>query len=532
MEIPQYHSYWKYVEYWSAITPDFTALREGDRVVTSQQFEELTNQLAKAFLSLGVKKGDRIVSIIPCGIDYVLTLVAAGKINAMLVPMDVKFRVADLQRFLSHSQPKLIVSLVQAGDFNIMETLKSLESDLAGIKKIFIGSSEFGFSFEDILTQSYDLDEELNAAKLDQTKDDGALVIFSGGTTGVPKAALLSHENMTLMSYIEMEFFDKWLVPLGISGRIKTVAAMPPSHVGGTVEFIGTGIIGGLEIILLDTWSPHKILQVTQDEKVPWIGGVPTMYAIILSLPDLEKYDLSCLKLAIFSGEKVSAELINGIKAKIADIAINGYGSTEAGSEITFTEPEDDPEEIAKGYAGKPLPTVKIRVVDVDGNDVPQGQVGEIIVSGPLAIKSYYNQPEEDKAEFTSDGWVRTGDLGYIAENGGLFIQGRIKQIIRVGSYTVLPTEVEEVAIKSPDVALAAAIGVPDKVYGEIIWLFVAPEAGKIVDTDGVLELCKKELAKFKVPDRVIVKENIPVTRIGKADRAMLRNEVLASLNK
>jgi len=173
--------------------------------------------------------------------------------------------------------------------------------------------------------------------------------------------------------------------------------------------------------------------------------------------------DLSSVKFAVFSGEKVSAELIEEIREKIAPVVINGYGSTEAGPEVTFTEPDDDPAKIAQGYAGKPLPTVKIKIVDDDDNELPQGEVGEVIISGPLAIKSYFNQPEEDKVGFTSDGWVRTGDLGYLTEDGGLYIQGRKKQIIRVGSYTVLPTEVEEVALKSPDVAMAMTSSAPWK---------------------------------------------------------------------
>ncbi len=532
MEIPKLDSYWQYVEHWSGIAPDFPALREGGRTVSSRNFEDMTNQLAKAFISLGVKKGDRIVSILPCGIDYIFTLIAAGKIGAILVPMDVKFRIADLKRFFSHARPKLIVALPREGDHDIVESLNTLGTEIDGVKKVLVGSSAFGYSFEDLLETSFDLDEELKAAKLNQNKDDGALVIFSGGTTGVPKAALLSHENMALMSYIEFESFKGWLGPTIGERRIKTLANLPPSHVGGTIEFIGTGIVGGLEMIVMDDWSPTKTLEAIQREKILFMGGVPTMFAIILTLPDLDKYDLSSVKFVVFSGEKVSAELIGEIREKIAPIVINGYGSTEAGPEVTFTEPDDDPAKIAQGYAGKPLPTVKIKIVDDDDNELPQGEVGEVIISGPLAIKSYFNQPEEDKVGFTSDGWVRTGDLGYLTEDGGLYIQGRKKQIIRVGSYTVLPTEVEEVALKSPDVAMAAAIGVPDKIYGEVIWLFVTPEPGRKVDENKVIELSKKELAKFKVPKKVIIRETIPITRIGKADRKALKKEILESLGK
>lgn len=529
MEIPKLDSYWQYVEYWSSVDPEFSALREGSRTVSAKDFEDMTDQLAKAFINLGVKKGDRIVTILPCGIDYIFTLIAAGKIGAILVPMDVKFRIADLKRFLSHAQPKVIVALPMAGDHDIVESLNALGTEFNETKKILVGSSEFGESFENLLKASFDLDKGLKAAKLNQNKDDGALVIFSGGTTGVPKAALLSHENMALMSYIEFECFKGWLGPSIGERRIKTLANLPPSHVGGTIEFIGTGIVGGLEMIVMDDWSPTMTLETIQREKILFMGGVPTMFAIILSLSDLDKYDLSSVKFVVFSGEKVSAELIEGIREKIAPIVINGYGSTEAGSEVTFTDPDDDPAKIAQGYVGELLPTVKIKIVD-DDNELPQGEVGEVVISGPLSIKSYFNQPEEDQAGFTPDGWVRTGDLGYLTEDGGLYIQGRKKQIIRVGSYTVLPTEVEEVALKSPDVAMSAAIGVPDKIYGEVIWLFVTPEPGRKVDEGKIIALCKKELAKFKVPKKVIIRETVPTTRIGKADRKALRKEVLESL--
>ena len=532
MELPRLNSYWQYVEYWSSVDPEFPALREGDRTATSREFEEITDQLAKAFISLGVNKGDRIVTILPSGIEYVFALIAAGKVNAILVPLDVKFRIADLKRFLSHADPRVLVALPRAGDFDIVETLNALGPEFSGIKKILVGSSEFGTSFEDLLTMPLELDEELKAAKGDQDKDDGALVIFTGGTTGVPKAALLSHENMALMSHIEGEYFNRFLEPFGITGRFKTIAALPPSHVGGTLECIGVGIVIGLEVLLYNSWSPTQYLDVVQREKIPFVGGVPTMFAIMLSLPDLDKYDLSSVKVALLSGEKVSLELVEGVKAKIADVVINGYGSTEAGAETNFTEPDDDPAKIAEGYAGKALPTVKIGIVDDDDNPLPPGQVGEVIIGGPLAIKSYFKMPEEDKVGFTSDGWVRMGDYGYLDEDGGLYVKGRKKQIIRVGSYTVLPTEIEEVVIRDPNIAMAAAIGVPDKIYGEVIWLFVVPEPGGTVDEGEILEMCKRQLAKFKVPEKVIIREDFPTTRLGKTDRVALTKEVIESLNE
>jgi len=527
VDIPKFDSYWQYVEYWSEVTPDFPFMRDDHRKVTAQEFQTKTEQLAKAFLNLGIQKGDRIATILPQGIDYILVMVAANKAGAILVPLDVKFRVADIKRFIVHAEPKVIVSLPSVQEFDIVMTFESLGPEFGYMNKIWVGTSEYGLSLDDLLTMPLDLDEELEQAKHNQQLDDPTLIIFTGGTTGIPKAALMTHANTTHMTYVEMQHI---LVANGISNRSPHPVFLPPSHIGGTVEIIGMGIVGGYEMIMMESWSPTSHLELIQKEKVEWIGGVPTMIAIILSLPNFDSYDLSSVKVCFLSGEKVSSELWKAAKTKLCDTIITGYGSTEAGAETNITTKDDDIAEIADGYVGKPTPGVKIKICDDDENELPAGEMGEVTITGSCSIKAYFRMPEEDKAGFTSDGWVKTGDLGYKTEDERLYIKGRKKHIIRVGSYTILPTEIEEVVIHLPEVAITAAIGVPDKIYGEEIWLYIVPEAGQAIDEEKIIELCEQELAKFKVPKKVFVKDSIPLTRIGKADRRILREEVLKSL--
>ncbi len=531
-DVPHLDFYWQYVDYWSEIDPDFPSLTQDDRVVTAGRFKQEVDQLAQAFLALGIKKGDRIVSILPTGIDFVLTLVAASAVGAILVPMDTKFRTRDLERFLSHAKPSLILSITGVKDFNTVDKLKGLGEEFAGITKVLVGSTEFGRSLEDLFTEKFGLKKELEDRKRSLTTADGSLIIFTGGTTGVPKAALLNNINTTFMSYIEYGFFRNTLTQLGLGGRLRRLAAQPPSHEGGTVELIGMPLVGGFEIILMEDWSPYKVLEVTAAKKIPWMGGVPTMYAILLSLPDLDKFDLSCMKVAALGGERVSLELAGQIKERISPEIVVGYGSTEAGSAVSYTQPGDNLEWIDDGYVGKPFPTVMVKVVDEAGNEVPRGEVGELIIGGPLVIPHYYNMPEEDEAGFTADGWCRTGDLGYLTPDDGIYIKGRIKQIIRVGGYTVLPTEIEEAAAQYENVGLSAAIGVPDKIYGEVVWLYVAPVWGTTVDTDGLTAFLKENLAAFKVPKKIIIKDDIPITRIGKSDRTALKNEVIKTFKE
>lgn len=303
---------------------------------------------------------------------------------------------------------------------------------------------------------------------------------------------------------------------------------MPPSHVGGTVELIGTALVAGWDLLMMASWSPYPVLEATAENRIPLMGAVPTMYAILLSLPDLDRFDLSSLRVAVLSGERVSLELLEGIRDRICPHVVVGYGSTEAGAEVTFTEPGDDLRLLADGYVGKPLPGVELVIADDEGNPLPPGRVGEVLVRGPLTISGYFRMPAEDEAGFIN-GYCRTGDLGYLTDDGGLYIQGRRKQIIRVGSYTVLPTEVEEVAARHPGVALAAALGMPDPIFGEVVYLVVTPESGQIIDEETLLDRCRSELADYKVPHRIVVRHNVPVTRIGKADRLALQTELLAA---
>jgi len=259
------------------------------------------------------------------------------------------------------------------------------------------------------------------------------------------------------------------------------------------------------------------------------------MFKIFLSLPDLDTYEpKKHLKLVVLSGEKVPLDLLEGIKSRICENIIIGYGSTEAGAEVTFTEPGENFIKIAGGYVGKPLPDMDIKIVNEAGDQLLVGETGEVLTNGPLTSKSYYKMPDEDKAGFTSDGYCKTGDLGYLDEEGGLYITGRIKEIIRVGAYTVLPSEIEEIVLPHPKVAIAAALGAPDEIRGEVVWLVIGPELGQKFeksDEDEILERCVKNLAKFKVPQKIVVypldPNDLPITRIGKVDRVRLKKELL-----
>jgi acyl-CoA synthetase (AMP-forming)/AMP-acid ligase II len=421
----------------------------------------------------------------------------------------------------------LIFLIGKARGYDIANTIQELKTELdSNIKYYMIGRDDFGTPFNSLLEKDYELTSELENRRKELELDDGALIIFTGGTTGVPKAALLTHRNIAHASYLEASYIHEKGVPLGLKPRFKMINAFPPSHVGGSVEILGTIIVAGCEIVLQEQWNPYNILRATRKWKLQLVGGVPTMFAITLSLPDLDQFDLTSLVLAIVSGEKLSMELLTGMRDKICPNILNAYGSTESGPEVTFTDIGDPLEELANGYIGHLLPEQKIKIVDEEDKEVPPGEIGEMLFKGSLTIPGYYKMPNENKATFTQDGWCRSGDLGYIAKDGRIYIKGRKKFIIRVGSYTVLPSEVESAVIEHDKVAMAAAVGVPDKIYNELVWLAIVPETGEIIDEEEIIELCKNQLADFKVPKKVVIRKELPLTRLAKVDRPTLLKQL------
>jgi len=525
--IPRLASFPEYLRHWADEDPDRTALHFEATTMSYSELADLSDRCASAFLSLGVRRGDRVATILPPRPEFVVAFAAAATIGAILVPLDVRFRSADLRRFLGSTEPKLLITASTSDDESMTVRLSELGDVLEGTTVVTLEPSESGPSFQDLVAHPLERPDTLNDAINTREPGDGALIIFTGGSTGVPKAALLTQANVTANCDLQARSFTRMLDQQGHDGPVRVLGNLPPSHIGGALELIATPLVAGWEVVLQERWSPYPVLEAIVEHQVPLHGAVPTMYAILLSLPDLDRFDLSCLEVALLSGEKVPLALLEGVRDRICENIVIGYGSTEAGAEVSFTEAGDSLELLASGYVGKPQQGVTVTIAGDDDEPLPQGDVGEVLVSGPLTIPGYFRMPEEDEAGFTADGRCRTGDLGHLTEAGALVIQGRKKQIIRVGGYTVLASEVEEVAAVHPDVSVAVALGGPHDILGEVVWLVVAPDEGGVIDVESLRELCKKELADFKVPRRIAVRDHVPMTSIGKVDRVKLRTELL-----
>ena len=538
ISLPEFDYFWEYVRYWAEQDPDFPTLRYQNQIITAAEFEHKSLQLAKHMIKAGINKGDRIVTVIPCHPEYMIIFTACSMIGAIIVPLDVRYRFQDFLSQLPILEPKWIISLVETTKDSetikfdeILNQIKNTETNLGMTELYFLDESKYGKNYGELFSQSIDR-HEIYETLPQQTSNDNTLIIWTGGTTGLPKAALLSHKNVVRMCYLEDQFIRKIIQSQGVNGRTKLLANLPVSHVGGTVEIIGVGVVGGHEIIFHDRWSASATLKTIHDERISFYLGAPTMYRLMMKSENFEEYDLSHLKLAMISGEIVNSEYMGLMRKYFSETIINGYGSTEIGPEVTFTEGLSDYEKITVGYVGKPLSGVNIIIQDLHGKTLGTNQIGEVLVKGDLVCNGYFRNEEATKNAFSSDGYFHSGDLGKFDSNGGLWLTGRIKEVIRVGTYTVLPQEIEEVVFNKFELEMAAAFSAPNELLGEVVWLAITPKNNKTYTEEEIVSVCKTQLADYKVPKKVIFytidPSNPPMTRIGKIDRRRIRSEILS----
>jgi len=517
-DVPTFSLLWEYLEHWAHVLPALEAVVFKDRRTSYEQLNETADTFAKALIRFGVKKGDRVVTLFNPGQEFLTVFFGSSKIGAVTVPFDVRYKKDEIRHLCTITQPKVIVCGEQASARELVELQPSLEH----VERfVFAGGCELiarGVTLQEALRdRRTDLNETLDRMKNDVLENDDLMIVFTGGTTGVPKGARLSHRNFISMNVRAHEIFN-----LNHSDRL--LVHLPPSHVGGVMDMMTQSLVSGITMVILEHFRPDSALQLIEKEKVTIFGQVPTMFAMEFGLPNFSKYDLSSVRLIMAAGEMTSPELMAKILSLGKLFGIS-YGCTEADG-MTYTRPEDPPEKLmGTGYVGKPLRDVEVRVVDQERRTIAAMRHGEVAVRGPTVCKGYYKMPEETAASFDNQGWFYTGDMGYLDNDGGLYLVGRKKQIIRTGSYTVLPKEIEDVLASDPRVLLASVVGVPDSIYGEVSWAFVVPRQGANITPDELQRRCVERLADYKIPKKLIIRDSLPITRLGKIAIAQLKEE-------
>jgi len=497
-----------------ARTPDGLAVIFEDQRLTWREVESQVSGLAKSLLALGVQRGDRIGILSPPRPEYLIAYLATTRIGAILTGFSVQYTAREIIDYAHLVHP---VAMIVVPELGVGARVGELCKALPFVEhRISIGPAPADglLPIHDLIEQGEALPDgplEERAAQLHE--DDGAFIVFTGGSTGLPKPALLSHKNIVTSVIAQNR-------TLGFQPGDRLMAHLPMNHVSGAVLVTSSAIQAGVTLVMLERFHPVKTLELVEQEQVTLLGQVPTMYAMELMLPNIAEYDLSSLREVIIAGSPTPEPIMRRV-ATLAPRPVHAYGLTEATGMVAYTAPGDGADVLVHSV-GRVIEEAEVRIVDDARRPLPVNEVGEIALRGEVIMLGYYGHPEETARQIDEDGWFYTGDVGKLDERDYLSILGRKKEMYISGGYNVYPLEVETYMETHPDVTAAACIGRPDPVMGEAGVIFVTLKPGAETTRRALRAYCKQGLARYKQPRYIHIVDALPTTAVGKVDKLAL----------
>jgi len=517
---------WQHLEKWTTQTPNEEALVFCDERLTWAEFGRAVDNIAKAFIELGVEKGDRVAFLGMGRNEFLTTFLAAGKVGAIWLGLSPKFSIDELGFMLNDCSPKILIAireylgkdLAYIGE-DMVEHVESLE------KVLIIGEPvDRTENFHHYVNRPRPyLDDLLERRSQSVTPDDPALLMYTSGSTGHPKGVVHTHRSIIANARVETE-----QIPLRPAGRM--LLHFPINHVAADVEIGFSAVYSGSAVVFMDRFDPEGSLRMIERERITLIGQIPAMYLLQMQRPCFREIDFSSVEAFVWSGAsapRIMVDALAAIAQKTGARLLNGYGMTETSGFVTYTAADDSVECILE-TAGKAPAPFELRIVDDYHCEVPQGVVGEIAVRGDIIMKEYWRNPHATAAVLDKDGWFYTSDLASKDANGYIRIVGRKSEMFKTGGENVFPREVELAIEAHPGVMAVAVIGIQDAIYAEVGRAFVVPKPNHTLTEEELRDHCHKHLANFKVPKKFQIRDTMPFLPNGKIDKNALRRSVQA----
>ncbi|MGE3550003.1 MAG: AMP-binding protein [Geobacter sp.] len=506
------------------------------------EFNQVCRQVAKGMLKLGIKKGDH-VSIWAHNVpEWAILMFASAKIGAVLVTVNTAYKSAELEYVLNQSDSTTLFMVKSWKDTDYVATLNEVVPELASAEfgklrcsklpflknVVFIGEGTPAgmLNFERIAELGSQVsDAELAAVEATIDCNDTINMQYTSGTTGFPKGVMLTSLNLVNNGFQIgecMKFTD----------QDRLCIPVPFFHCFGSVLGVMASVTHGTAMVPVEMFDPLKVLQTIEAEKCTAVHGVPTMFIAELEHPDFKKFDLSTLRTGIMAGSVCPIEVMKRVvkDMHMTDITIV-FGQTESSPGITQSR-TDDPIELRVATVGRALPGAEVKIVDIEtGETLPPGKQGELCARGYMVMKGYYKMPEETAKVIDKDGWLHTGDLAIMDENGYCKITGRIKQMIIRGGENIYPKEIEEYLYTHPKISDVQVYGVPDKKYGEQVMAAIILKKGMGMTEEEVKAFCRDKIANYKIPKYVKFVDGYPMTASGKIQKFKLREMAIKELH-
>ncbi|SFA48399.1 long-chain acyl-CoA synthetase [Parageobacillus thermantarcticus] len=502
---------------------DNPALTFYDKVMTYGELAYAVEKFASSLQQQGVQKGDRVAIMLPNCPQYVIAYYAILRVGAIVTQVNPMLVERELLHLLTDSGAETIV-IYDA----IYPRLQAVRKDTPIKRAIVVSFQQAGASFSpDVTFEQFLAQGSGNVQPVPiEPEHDVAVLQYTGGTTGRSKGAMLTHRNI-LANVMQCAEFFKGTYEVG---KERYLTVIPLFHVFAMTSGMNMAIYVGANNILLPRFELQEVLETIKEKQPTVFPGVPTMYVAITNTPEVEKYGINSIKTCNSGSAPMPVELMKEFEQKTGATVLEGYGLSEA-SPVTHCNPPFA--ERKPGTVGIGMPMTEYKIVDVatGTEELKPGEVGELIIRGPQVMKGYWNMPEET-AVALRDGWLYTGDLATVDEEGYVTIVDRKKDMIIASGYNIYPREIEEVLYEHPAVKEAVAIGVPDQYRGETVKAIIVLKDGKEVTEEEIITHCRKNLAAYKVPRIVEFRNELPKTNVGKILRRALREEALRTDSK
>ena len=523
--------------------PQNTALSFQGFHLSYSQLKDMVDRMATCLADFGIKKGDRVAILLPNMIPCVAAYYAILKIGGVAVMNNPMYSTKELEHQFNNSDSKILITLdllanividlrpkthikqiiyTSIGDY--LPFPKSLLFPLVAKKKKLaadVKSAPDVYKWKDMVAKY-----RPNPPQVKIAFDDIAQLQYTGGTTGVSKGVVLTHANLSK----QVQQINVWFPEINKNrGKEKFLGALPFFHVFGLSCVMNYAIFLG-ENVLIPRPQPDPLVEALTKSKPTFISLVPTMFIGILNHPKISEIDLGSLKVCTCGAAPLPLEVIKAWEAKTGSIISEGFGMTES-SPVTHLNPFAGNRK--PGSIGLPFPDTECRIVDIEGHDkdMPVGESGEMIIRGPQVMREYWNMPQET-AQTLKGGWLHTGDIAKMDEEGYFYIVNRLKDMVISGGFNVYPREIDEVFYEHPKVEEACAIGIPHKVRGESIKVFVVLKKGQTATSDELMDFCKQKLATYKLPVAIEFRDQLPKSTVGKVLRKELRAEEMKKVQK
>ncbi|MEH7453309.1 long-chain-fatty-acid--CoA ligase [Gottfriedia acidiceleris] len=482
--------------------PDSIAYLYGDQCVTYRKLNQLVNQFAAGMSAQGIGKGDRVAILLGNSPEFLIAYYGILRLGAFVVPINPLFTQDEISYILENSQVKAVIP-----HESVEPKLSELKKQLINLDLvIYTEAKKQEWTWEHLMNSGTSV---IGSPFIDQ--EDLAVILYTSGTTGRPKGAMLTHRNLasnadSISKLLELDETDR------------VVAVLPMFHVFCMTVCLNAPIACGATVIIQPKFSPVDVVGTIQKRNATVFAGVPTMYNFINQLPDASSEHFKSIRICISGGASIPVELLHKFESKFNVPILEGYGLSETAPLVAINPLKG----IRKpGSIGRNIPAVQSKVVDKFGEELPRGEVGELVVQGPNVMKGYLGMQEATLAAF-KNGWFYTGDLATMDKDGYIYIVDRKKDMIIVGGYNVYPREVEEVLYQHPLVVEAAVVGVPSKEYGESVKAYVVVKDELFTEND-IIQFCKEKLVKYKLPKYVEFFKELPKNSTGKILRRELR---------